>query len=342
MSSNPCGTHCAFAPYGTISIKQTVQVGHSGWPYCEMGYDISVRGAVTDRGRRGGRALVTGLGGFTGAYVRTELERAGFEVFSLACCDGRGVDLLEAGAVSKAVSTIQPDVVVHLAAISFVAHGDVEAIYRVNIVGTRNLLAALAAGAHAPRSVLLASSANIYGNAAAEVIDEDTPDAPANDYAVSKLAMEHMARLWSDRLPIVIARPFNYSGVGQGENFLLPKIVAHFRRRASVIELGNLDVARDFSDVRVVARCYARLIETGQAGTVYNVCSGRAHSLMDVLAMMERISGYMPEIRVNPAFVRANEVKRLQGSRRRLVDAIGPIEEMPLMDTLRWMYEAGA
>ncbi|MFZ5483239.1 MAG: NAD-dependent epimerase/dehydratase family protein [Pseudomonadota bacterium] len=288
------------------------------------------------------RALVTGLSGFTGPYVRAELERAGYAVTGPSDDRGRAVNLLDAEALAHAVAAARPDVVVHLAAISFVAHGDVEAIYRVNIVGTRNLLAALATCPHAPRSVLLASSANIYGNAAAAVTDEDTPDAPTNDYAVSKLAMEHMARLWSDRLPIVIARPFNYSGVGQGEHFLLPKIVAHFRRRAPVIELGNLDVARDFSDVRVVARCYARLIESGRAGTVYNVCSGRAHSLMDVLAMMEQISGYMPEIRVNPAFVRANEVKRLQGARRRLEDAIGPVEDMPLMDTLRWMYEADA
>jgi nucleoside-diphosphate-sugar epimerase len=287
------------------------------------------------------RALVTGLGGFTGRYVQAELARTGHEVSGLVDGSGRAVDLLDAGAVAAAVSAIRPEVVVHLAAISFVGHGDADAIYRVNVVGSRNLLAALAAADHAPSSVLLASSANIYGNATAAVIDEDTPVAPANDYAVSKLAMEHMARLWSDRLPIVIARPFNYTGVGQAENFLLPKIVAHFRRRAPVIELGNLDVERDFSDVRVVAGCYARLLEAGRPGEAYNVCSGRACSLMDVLAMMTDLAGFAPEVRVNPAFVRANEVKRLLGSRRRLEAAIGPVDDIPLADTLRWMYEAG-
>lgn len=292
-----------------------------------------------------GRALVTGLHGFTGRYMEAELARAGYEVFGLGSCTGQArdghqrVDLLDAAALRQAAAAVQPDVVVHLAAISFVAHDDVEAIYKVNIVGTRNLLAALAACPRAPRSVLLASSANIYGNATVEAIDEDTPVAPANDYAVSKLAMEHMSRLWLDRLPVVLVRPFNYSGVGQAESFLLPKIVAHFRNRAPLIELGNLDVARDFSDVRVVARCYGRLLESDHAGEVFNVCSGQAYSLMEVLEMMRGISGYMPEVRVNPAFVRANEVKRLQGSPKKIERAIGPIEGIPLVDTLRWMYE---
>lgn len=290
------------------------------------------------------RALLTGCHGFTGRYVADELAAAGYEVVGLAHEDDPprpGVlqaNLLDRASVRRAVAEARPDAVVHLAAISFVAHGDVDAIYRTNIVGTRNLLEALSESDHRPRSVLLASSANLYGNADVASIDEDTPPVPANDYAVSKLAMEHMARLWMDRLPITLVRPFNYTGVGQSERFLVPKIVAHFRRGERTIELGNTDVARDFSDVRDVARAYAALVTKAPSGIAVNLCSGVAHSLDAILAMMAEIAGYAIEVRVNPAFVRDNEVKRLTGSNARLRALTGFAPEIPLEETLRWMY----
>lgn len=294
----------------------------------------------------GKRALVTGLHGFTGRYVAAELEAAGYEVYGTALQAKPGatrvlaVDLRERDAVLAAIGALRPDVVIHLAGIAFPAHANVDLIYQVNLIATRHLLEALAALEHKPSCVLLASSANIYGNAEVEVIDEGVPPAPANDYAVSKLAMEYMARLFMDKLPIVLARPFNYTGVGQDELFLLPKIVSHFRRRASLIELGNLNVARDFSDVRMVANAYRRLVAAAPAGQAFNVCSGVAHSLQDVLAMMNEIAGYEIEVRVNPAFVRAKDVLRLLGDRARLEAAIGPLAPVPLAATLRWMFEA--
>ncbi|WP_175674783.1 NAD-dependent epimerase/dehydratase family protein [Burkholderia ambifaria] len=293
------------------------------------------------------RALVTGLGGFTGDYLAESLRAAGYRVFGTTHGadtiepDTYRVDLCDRPALADVVAEVQPDIVAHLAAVSFVAHGDADAIYRTNVVGSRNLLEALANLENRPRAVLLASSANIYGNAAVEIIDESIEPNPANDYAVSKLAMEYMARLWRDKLPIVIARPFNYTGVGQSPKFLLPKIVGHFQRGERVIELGNIDVERDFSDVRRVADAYRRLLELSPAGGVFNVCSGRAVSLKAVISMMERIAGYAIEVRVNPAFVRANDVRRLQGDDARLQAAIGPLEDIPLENTLRWMFEEG-
>lgn len=290
------------------------------------------------------RALVTGLGGFTGRYLARELEAVGYRVFGTAHgnetlgADMFAVDLCDREELQRVVAEVRPDVVAHLAAISFVAHGDVEAIYRVNVVGTRNLLEALSAQGERPRAVLLASSANIYGNANVEVIDESVAASPANDYAVSKLAMEYMARLWMDSLPIVITRPFNYTGVGQGAQFLLPKIVGYFKRGERVIELGNIDVERDFSDVRMVADAYGKLLQKVPVGEIFNVCSGNACSLKNVLAMMAEIAGYEIEVKVNPAFVRANDVKRLQGNPAKLNQAVGSLGTYPLMETLRWMY----
>jgi len=292
------------------------------------------------------RALITGINGFTGRYLATELQAAGYRVFGISrepdssAPDRYTVDLCNRAELAAVVTEVRPAVVAHLAAISFVAHDDAEAIYRVNILGTRHLLDALAALSAPPDAVLLASSANIYGNAPVEVIDELVPQAPANDYAVSKLAMEYLARLWMDRLPIVITRPFNYTGVGQAPQFLLPKIVSHFRARSPEIALGNIDVARDFSDVRAVAAAYRRLLDAAPPGEVFNVCSGTAHTLTDVLRIMADIAGYEINVTVNPAFVRANEVKRLVGSNHKLADCIGPLPDISLKATLGWMYGA--
>jgi len=298
------------------------------------------------------KILVTGADGFTGRYLAAELQRAGYEVHGLVhnpVASGKvaGVsalhiaDLSDAAGLAAVVHEVQPDKVVHLAAIAFVAHGDIEAIYRTNLVGTRHLLEALAQSKAPLDAVLLASSANVYGNSVGGVLDENTPPAPANDYAVSKLAMEYAARLYAGRLPLITVRPFNYTGVGQAESFLIPKIVNHVRRRAPLIELGNLDVARDFSDVRNVVQLYRRLLEAPAAlGQTFNVCSGQAWSLNDVLTMVREISGHDFEVRVNPAFVRQNEVKTLVGSRAKLDAVVGEVPEIALRDTLRWMLEA--
>jgi nucleoside-diphosphate-sugar epimerase len=294
------------------------------------------------------RVLISGIEGFTGRYLAPTLAAAGYRVFGLHQRQESGqsdclvADLLDPDAIAQVIEQVEPDVVVHLAAISFVGHSDRRSFYEVNLLGTLNLLQALAASGRPLRKVVLASSANIYGNTLADPLDESVTPAPANDYAVSKLAMEQMASLWFGRLPLIIVRPFNYTGVGQAEHFLLPKIVAHFRNRAPVLELGNLDVIRDFSDVRTVTDCYRRLIESSAAGRMFNVCSGRGTSLSQVLQMAERLTGHQPKIVVNPAYVRNNEVHRLVGSRQSLETTIGPIEDIPLAETLQWMLEAEA
>lgn len=295
------------------------------------------------------KILITGIAGFTGRYLAEKLASAGHEIHGTIhgeadavvedATELHSVDIGDAEAVARLVSDLAPQKVVHLAAISFVAHSDVREMYRTNVLGTRNLLDALARGA-SPGAVLLASSANIYGNAREGILDESVPPAPANDYGVTKAAGELVAGQYSSRLPIIVARPFNYTGRGQSPNFLIPKIVDHVRRRAPEIELGNLDVARDFSDVRGVVDAYARLLDSPAAvGGTFNICSGHATSLRDVIDAVKEISGHDLAVGVNSKFVRADEVRMLWGSPARLEQVIGPIGMPPLEDTLRWMLE---
>ena len=295
------------------------------------------------------KALITGAAGFTGRYLSEALANAGYEVYGLmnAPANIAGVhhqligDLNNLAWLNTVVGEVQPNIVAHLAAISFVAHDDINAIYQTNLLGSRNLLEALKNNTQGQyQSILLASSANIYGNQEG-VLTEETLPLPTNDYAVSKLAMEYLAKLYKTTLPITIARPFNYTGKGQADNFLLPKIVKHVQQKKPYIELGNLNVARDFSDVRTVVQIYKQLLEMPDAiGEIFNVCSGYSHTLNEVLTMAQEVSGHTFEVRINPAFIRANEVKVLQGNRNKLEKCIGLISNIPLEETLHWMMES--
>jgi nucleoside-diphosphate-sugar epimerase len=288
------------------------------------------------------RVLVTGMQGFTGPYVARALEAAGHDVIGTEAWPD--FDLRKPETLTAALRSARPDHVVHLAGLSSVTHGDAAELYAVNAVGTGHLLQAIADAAPNLRKVLIASSANVYGNVAGgEAIDEATPPAPVNHYACSKLAMEFIARTWFDRLPIVITRPFNYTGPCQSEAFLIPKLVAHYALRRPLLELGNIDVERDFSDVRMVADAYARLLASDATGTVVNICSGKGRSLRSVLADLQAMTGHQPEICVASNLVRRAEVHRLVGSSDRLRAIIGSLGFSDFADTLRWMVEdAGA
>lgn len=284
------------------------------------------------------KILLTGADGFTGQPFAEQARAAGHEVVPLLA------DLTDREAVQQQVLQCAPEWVVHLAAISFVGHADDNAFYAVNVVGTTNLLSALVALPKRPSQVLLASSANIYGNCESSPITEDQPPSPLNHYAMSKLAMEHMARTYAHRLPLVVTRPFNYTGPGQSLNFVIPKLADHFARRASSVSLGNLQVEREFNDVQMVCSAYLQLLQHGEPGQTYNVCSGHPYTLQFVIDALARITGHTIKVEVNPAFVRANELHRLCGNpaklQARLAAQGGQLHNPPLQETLRRMLGA--
>ena len=286
------------------------------------------------------KLLITGAKGFTGIYLADAAQKAGYEVVALSS------NLNDVENLEKEVVAANPDFVAHLAGISFVASKDHEAFYRVHALGTSNLLQALTKLSSTPKKILLASSATVYGNSANALSDEDQALSPIDHYATSKVAMEEMAKTFFNRLPIVIARPFNYTGPGQKGNFLIPKLVDHFAKRTPFIELGNLNIEREFNDVHMICDAYLHLIELGNSNEIYNVCSGQARSLQFVMDTLKNITGHNIDIRINPDFVRASEVHRMVGNPdklKHLLTSNGIKLSVPaLEDTFKQMLDAAA
>lgn len=276
---------------------------------------------------------ITGAAGFTGQYLLREFRAHGIDPVALTA------DLTDPDAVAREVEGAPIDCLIHLAGKAFAGARDWRGFYEVNLIGTMNLLEAVARY-HPNCRCIMASTAQVYGPSASGLVDEDANVCPSSPYAISKYAMERSTQFWADRLEILIVRPFNYTGVHQSVDYLIPKIVDHFRRRAPYIELGNIDVERDFGDVRAVARAYRALsAAAGQRGIV-NICTGRLHALREVISLAEQLTGHWVEVRVNEAFVRRNEVKRLGGCAQRLQSLLPEWQPIPLDETLAWMLSA--
>jgi len=294
---------------------------------------------------RSERILLTGSGGFTGRPLATRLRRDGHEVFGItkgqATDDEIHGDLLNRDWVHRTIAEISPTIILHLAALSATQQTGRDA-YAVNIEGTGNLLNAAAALQTRPTRIIVASSAAVYAPPIdGQPIGEDHPLGPRGAYAESKRAMENVARTFTDRLRILITRPFNYTGPGQDPtNFIVPKLVDHFVRRAPWISVGNLDLYRDFSDIRRVVEAYARLVSAPIDSAVVNICSGRTVHLAAIVEILAQISGHSIDVITDPALVRPGEARTILGSAERLTSMLGNLPNPDFRETLRSMYES--
>lgn len=291
------------------------------------------------------RALITGISGFTGSYLAKELKNCGYEVFGSSTKPSSSehilqLDISDLASVRKLVNLSKPDLVVHMAAVSHVEFGNIANLYITNIVGSRNLLQALSECKHFPEAIMLVSSGNVYGNLNCDSISELDLPRPSNDYSVTKIAMENIGLMWASKLPVFIVRPFNYTGHGQSSRFLIPKIIDHYVNKSKSISLGNLDVYREFNDVRQIVYIYLQLLLNKPIGKVINVCSGQVYSLSDVISLMQDLTSYELKVIVDSSFIRTNEIKILRGSNELLQSIIGNFVPNSLLETLAWMYES--
>ncbi len=310
------------------------------------------------------RALITGIAGFAGSHLADHLLSEGWEVSGIdrrtAVAAGAAVekcDILDPGEVGRAVEKARPDVVFHMAAVAFVpsAENAPQSAFSVNAAGTLNVLDECRR--HAPGArVVIASSAEVYG----KVTPDETPlteaqePRPANIYALTKLCAEDVAYYYARAysLPAVILRPFNHIGPRQSPDF----VTSSFARQIALIEaglqppvisVGNLEAARDFTDVRDTVRGYTLAAENCEPGKPYNICSGQAYVISDILDRLLKMSRVSIEIRVDPARLRKSEIPIMLGDYTLFTRATGWSPEHDIDSTLSsilnyWRSESGS
>ena len=286
------------------------------------------------------RVLITGINGFTGIHLERYLVDRGYDVYGTVIDtpqDERHIqcDITKKSDLDIVMKRVVPEFVIHTAGLAHVTANHASLIYDVNVIGSENLLQSLVDNDIKPKKVIMASSATIYGNQGIEVLDESMSPKPVNHYGCSKLSMEHMSSNFFDKFDTILARPFNYTGVGQDIGFLIPKIVSHYKEGKREIELGNLHVAREFNDVRDVCRIYEKLMLSDARSETVNICTGIAIPLLQVIDVMNELAGYEMNVTINPAFIRANEIHTLKGSTKHLKELIDFEPQYTITDTLR-------
>ncbi len=306
------------------------------------------------------RVLVTGAHGFVGLHLSAALRARGHEVIATehgtraAAHDeaALSVDVTSALEVRGALDLARPDAVAHLAAQAFVPASldDPAGTFAINAGGTLNVLdAARELAAEGTRvRVLVVSSADVYGAqpAAAQPLAETTAPRPHNPYAASKVAAEALALAYARSFGVdaVVARSFNHIGPGQDARFAVPAFALQIARVAAggppLVQVGNLEAQRDFLDVRDVCDAYVTLLEGGgEAGEAYNVCSGAATAMREILRRLIEIAHVPVEVRDDPARMRPSDVPMSCGDPAKLHAATGWRPRIPLSAALRAVYD---
>ena len=295
------------------------------------------------------RVLITGASGFIGQVVLKEmLKNEDIDFFAI---DTRKipnisieklelVSLLDKEKLMEIIKRYKPNIIIHLAAIALVTHDNVGEIYNVNVQGTENLLEVTQEYCDKGTRVILASTAGVYGNQKVEKYKEDLPYNPANNYSYSKMITEYLGKRYKDDLEIVTIRPFNIIGVGQSENFLIPKLVEHFANRKEKLSVGNISSFRDYVDVEYCAEVIMELVLREKIDfDILNICSGIPTSGEMILQLLQEMTSFKPEIEISKNFVRKNEVWRMIGDTTRLSEFMNGKKSQSVKDILLKMLD---
>ena len=300
------------------------------------------------------KVLIFGIGGFVGGYLAREFLDCGYVVYGsdkektnliseeVKFQEG---DILDSEQVNQIIEKDSPDIVVNLAAISSVgASWNIpQATISVNVVGALNIMEAARKCSVMPKVMFIGSSEEYAASYAP--INEETPLDANNPYGISKMTQERFAQVYRERygMKIYCVRPFNHTGIGQRDCFVLPsfcKQVADIEKagKTGVIKVGNLAAERDFSDVRDIVRAYRMIVESEDCSKIYNVGSGRAYSLNELLEYIISLSNQKITIEVDPARVRPIDTPRICCDYSEIEKNLGWKPKYSIFDTLKDIY----
>jgi len=297
------------------------------------------------------RVLITGGTGFVGNHLIRFLKPNGSKIAVIASANASRhepeveyhvSDIRRADQVRSVVHSFSPTHIYHLAGISAVdvSWSNPRLTFEVNVLGAYNLFEAAMSLPSVPK-ILNVSTSQVYAQSLI-ILSENSPVSPENPYAASKAMAEMLKVQYRTRTGggIITARSFNHTGPGQTPNFVMPSIAKQFAEmeaglRPPRLSVGNLQVERDFTDVRDVVVAYSSLLDSGRIDEVYNICSGSAVRLADVIQKFEAISGIATEIENDPARVRSNEISRIFGDSTKIRTETGWSPQIPLEKTIQ-------
>ncbi len=290
------------------------------------------------------KILITGTSGFVGKHLIHLIKQKSNLEFVLPTND---FDLLKPLSISHLINTTQFDFLIHLAAQSFVPRSfeDPKETFDINFYGTFYLLEALKK-ANFAGTFLYISSSDIYGMVEESnlPITEKLNPNPRSPYATSKAASELLCKQYSiqNSFKILVARPFNHIGPGQGDNFVIPafikKILEAKKNKIKAISVGNLEITRDFTDVRDVVESYLLLLEHGISGEIYNICSGNEYKIGNLLNEVIQLVDIDLNIEIDNRLVRLNEQKRVCGSYEKLKQCTGWSPKIDINQSIKDIY----
>jgi GDP-4-dehydro-6-deoxy-D-mannose reductase len=296
------------------------------------------------------KVFITGINGFVGKHLSNFLLSKEFEVSGIDISDNFEGDnkvkyyktnILDFDKLKQIINEIKPDLIFHLAGFSSVkmSFEQPELCKKINVSGTKNLLDSILE-AKTNSKLLIISSADVYGIPKSIPISETAELNPISPYGESRKEQEELCEEYKEKLQIIISRSFPHIGPDQKSIFVVAdfaKQIAEIEKeiREPIIEVGNLEVKRDFTDVRDMVKSYLLALEKGQPREIYNICSAKAYSIKQILDILLSMTDIKIEIKQDPNKIRKSDIPVLVGDNSKFVNQTGWHPEIPIEKTLK-------